>query len=188
MRDRLGRFIKGNYPWLKGTKGLVKPNKGQFRKGHKLSPEHIKLLKQNCGNKSPSWKGGLPHCSICGINLSTYTSKKCPKCFADERKGKNHPMYGVHRFGKSAPNYKGENCKTPKIKRIRCSLKYRIWRDKIFKRDNWTCLLCGQHGGNLEAHHKKSFTHFPELRFILKNGITLCIRCHRKIHTKKGGK
>jgi len=179
-------YVAGFYDG-EGTMGfrVGRDKLGRFLKGHILSPKHIKFLKHNRGEKSPSWKGGKPKCSICGKKLSTYISKKCSKCFSDGRKGKNHPMYGVHRFGKNAPNYKGKNCKTPKIKIIRRSLKYQIWRNKIFKRDNWTCLLCNQRGGKLEAHHKKSFTHFPKLRFILKNGITLCLKCHKKIHTKK---
>ena len=32
-------FKKGHKSWLKGTKGLVKSNKGSFKKGNKLSEE-----------------------------------------------------------------------------------------------------------------------------------------------------
>jgi len=36
---------KGHIPWNKGTKGIVKPNSGSFKKGQ-------------CGKKSLQWKGG----------------------------------------------------------------------------------------------------------------------------------
>ena len=39
-------------------------------------------------------------------------------------------------------------------------------------------------GGKLNAHHLKSWALFPELRFEISNGITLCVICHRKEHKK----
>jgi len=39
---RTGQFIKGSKPWNTGTKGLIKPNSGNFKKGNK--PENLKPL------------------------------------------------------------------------------------------------------------------------------------------------
>lgn len=67
---------------------------------------------------------------------------------------------------------------------LRKSLKYKFWREAVFKRDNFTCVLCGsKKSGNLEADHIKSFSLYPELRFDIDNGRTLCKKCHRKTDT-----
>lgn len=68
---------------------------------------------------------------------------------------------------------------------LRHNIDYRLWREAIFKRDSYTCKQCGDsRGRNLNAHHIKPFSLFPEVRFAIDNGITLCIECHRKTHKK----
>jgi hypothetical protein len=63
---------------------------------------------------------------------------------------------------------------------IRKSTKMKKWIKKILIRDDYTCQICFKIGGNLEVHHIKSFSEYPELRFIINNGITLCKSCHIK--------
>lgn len=72
---------------------------------------------------------------------------------------------------------------TPINKTIRHSLEYRLWREAVFSRDNWTCQECNTRGGELHPHHLKPFSLFPELRFSIANGKTLCAPCHRKTDT-----
>ena len=70
--------------------------------------------------------------------------------------------------------------------KIRNSLEYNQWRTSVFKRDSYICQICGQWGGKLNAHHIKPFAYFPELRFDVENGQTLCLNCHKLKGTYKG--
>lgn len=69
--------------------------------------------------------------------------------------------------------------KTP----IKQSYEYKTWRTSVFERDNYTCVECGVRGGELQADHIKPQSIFPELRFELDNGRTLCRPCHIKTDT-----
>ncbi len=74
------------------------------------------------------------------------------------RRGKNNPNFGgtfhgkqYHRWGRDNPRY--IDGRTPLIRDIYNSKKYREWRTEVFKRDNHICQECGQHFGiKLDAH------------------------------------
>jgi hypothetical protein len=79
--------------------------------------------------------------------------------------------------GKNNPAWKGGI--TPIHLKIRMSRKYITWREKVFTKDNYTCQMCGdKSGGSLQAHHILPFGEFPEYRFRVDNGKTLCKKCH----------
>ena len=82
-----------------------------------------------------------------------------------------------------SPSWKGGV--TPENLLIRGSLAYVVWRTAVFERDNYTCQECGAHSGNghavfLEAHHIHEFVNYPDERFVVDNGKTLCQKCHNK--------
>lgn len=75
-------------------------------------------------------------------------------------------------------NWKGGS--TNESKRIKSNKIYKEWRKEVFERDKYTCQDCGIIGGELHPHHIKPFAYYPELRFEITNGQTLCAKCHRK--------
>lgn len=79
-------------------------------------------------------------------------------------------------------NKNGIGHKLTPDKLIRNSMEYKLWRKAVFERDRWTCIWCGYKGSKIQADHIKRFSEFPELRFAIDNGRTLCGDCHRKTH------
>ena len=76
---------------------------------------------------------------------------------------------------------------TSKNEQLRKSLEAKLWREAVFKRDGYICVLCGDNkGGNLEADHIKPWSLYSELRFAIDNGRTLCHECHQKTDTYGG--
>lgn len=76
--------------------------------------------------------------------------------------------------------------KTDSNKLARKNQKYANWRKSVFVRDGYTCQMCGKKGGTLHAHHIKKFSTYPDLRYEISNGITLCDKpCHKKTLNKE---
>jgi len=63
---------------------------------------------------------------------------------------------------------------------------YTVWRKKVFTRDSFVCQECKRRGRLLNAHHIKTFALYPELRYDINNGITLCEGCHKNLHKYHG--
>ena len=59
---------------------------------------------------------------------------------------------------------------------------YYWWRDKVLKRDKYTCQDCKESDGFLDVHHINSFAKDVNGRFDPDNGVTLCLFCHGRRH------
>ena len=200
-------FEKGHTPWHKGTKGLIKGNKGSFKKGHvpwiknkKHTEKAIRKMKGKRGKfHSEEFRKRMSK-RLKGIKFTEEHKRKMSKAL----KGRVHTKETLRKMSKAnkgkhlseeirkkrSESMRGEKSRfwkggvTSINHKIRGSLEYRLWREVIFKRDNYTCIWCGDDkGGNLEADHIKPFAFYPELRFAIDNGRTLCKSCHKTTET-----
>jgi len=138
-------------------------------------------------------------CGGCGRTdwvLSTRRDANCPKCPKRTRTKESYSKVAKANWAK--PEYRKNHADAMekavrrgpehhwwnggKAKPRSFTPEYMEWRKKIYERDDFTCQKCGEVGGNLNAHHIKSWAKHPDLRYIIENGITLCYGCHRQEH------
>lgn len=118
--------------------------------------------------------------------FSLETIEKMKKAqFISNKKPEVRINRGLARKGKKHWRWKGGLENENKI--IRKSLDYKLWREEVFKRDNYTCQKCNKVSSagsklSLNPHHIKGFSQYPEERFNINNGSTLCVDCHREFH------
>jgi len=123
------------------------------------------------------------------VEVQSKPKRKCIRCGSDcKRGGKMFCSINCltqHFSGENHPNWDPS-----KVIRYKNDSKIKIWRAKVFKRDDYTCVACGQKGGKLEAHHILSYRDFKKERYKISNGATLCKECHKKTdnYGRKGSK
>lgn len=78
--------------------------------------------------------------------------------------------------------YKGlKSIRQKGLQKIRGSVVYKNWKKSVLERDNYKCTNCGISDVTLYAHHIKPFISFPDERFNINNGTTLCFDCHCEV-------
>jgi hypothetical protein len=163
-------FQKGNKITL-GIK-LSEEHKKKIGKGNKLALSNPAKRKKRSKIMKKMWKDGtIKH---------------------DPRNGfqKGHPNYIIEfteehkrKIGISnRKRFENKIYKTDESKIWRTRIEYKLWRKSVFERDNFTCQKCRIKGGHLHPHHILNFSQYPELRFDMDNGITLCKECHKLFH------
>lgn len=177
-------------------------NSGSFKKGQTV---FVPSESRPRGDKNNKWKGGDLKLS-CRICKTTYevdryrtNSKTCSKIclkawkqLPENRLAMSEAMrkrvaLGLHNLYRGISDLKDI---------IRHCAEYKIWRDSVFQRDGYKCLVCGI-GGRVCADHIKQFAviivenNVKTLEDALNchelwdvaNGQTLCIPCHKKTAT-----
>ena len=142
------------------------------------------------------------NCRICDLKILdsdryVYDSKDvyCTKCAyingktSDENYlnsvGLSPSIFKVEIINGEIVIYTGKKPSEKKDRDYRKNKQYQDWRKSVFERDEYTCQSCLKKGGELNAHHIKTFKEFVDLRYEIENGLTLCIECHRKVHKKR---
>lgn len=137
---------------------------------------------------------------ISETNLERYGVSNPLKSDTIKEKSRNTCMqrYGVPNYNMFCHPPKGEL--SPKWKggatyhrEERSTFEYNNWRKQVFNRDFYTCQCCGDRNGHgysvkLCAHHIKNWKDYPDERYIVDNGITLCEECHKEFHSRYGKK
>lgn len=144
-----------------GTMRVVLTQRNKDRVGIPLSEEHRRKIAT--ANK------GRQFCL--GHKQSPEHRRKLSEYWQKHREQHNH-----YKDGKGAE-------RTSARHEDMARLDYRLWREAVFQRDNYTCRDCNCKGGDLHAHHVKTYAEHPELRYEVSNGETLCVECHRKRHS-----
>lgn len=157
------QYAKGSIPWNKGLKG----KQVAWNKGLKHSEETRKKISlAQTGRKKSEESKEKQRQKMLGRKIT----------WADKISKAHMGKPGLK--GELASNWQGG--KTPELKKLRNSTEYARWRKAVFERDNYTCVICSERGGWLEADHIKAFAHYPEHRFDINNGRTLCVDCHKQ--------
>lgn len=198
-----------------GQKFIKKPNCSR------KEWDYRKFCSRKCihrGQIAPNRKYYPIGCLTCNkefkprVSTNRYCSKECsPSVFRQGHKPWHDGTKGIKKQRKWTENekqkiadrFKGDKSHFWKGGRsrlthvIRQSFLYRNWRRKVYERDNYTCVLCGQRSGKLNCDHIKPFskildeykiTHWSEAKLLkelwdISNGRTLCISCHTQTDT-----
>jgi len=197
MRNSKGQFTSGKRPkWLidkvsKSLKGRKKSKEfvekiRKIRTGWKLSEKtKLKISQRLKGNKNGRHNKGkiltekrrkeisreLVRQYKNGERIPPFLGKKRPQ-FAKKFSGKNHWNWAKDR--KSLR------------RNLRNDAEYLQWVKKVKSRDKNICQLKDKKcsGYNI-VHHIKNWVDYPELRYKVSNGITLCQAHHPKTRVKE---
>jgi hypothetical protein len=146
------------------------------RAGIQLRPKHVVLNnhmkgKDHSGDKNSRWKGGLNKCQDCNKLLGNRKALRCVKCHGFSKRGHTIPV---------------ELLKIDQSKLARRRIEYKEWRNAVFIRDAYKCQLCGVNHNDLHPHHLDGFCEFPDKRYLVENGVTLCSAHHKLFHKTYG--
>jgi len=158
------------------------------------------------GKNNPNWKGGKPNCPICGKKLARREAKSCSKHkiavgVYSWNKGKgvvekecsncrkiftsynfqnqrfcSMKCWGKYNSGENNHKWVNGNYKE---RQERNDSAYQAWRINVWVRDGFKCKINNQDcSGKIIAHHILPWRDYPELRYNINNGITLCPAHH----------
>lgn len=173
MRDDKGQFLKDHEvpdEW-KDAYSLANNGKSNPKNKYPRTEKQLENLRTINIGRAPWNKDNGKIKFICKVCKETVFDKPYRRkvfCSNECRDIYSHIMRGDNHW-----KYKGKNNNLQ-----RNWSEYREWHKAVLKRDDYTCQLCGIIGGKLQVHHIKSFADYPESRFVVSNGLTVCRKCH----------
>ena len=128
------------------------------------------------------WKGGPREksCAYCG---NTFAWNGVPWVSWQKRKFCSKPCFVAGQKRLYGPAHHNYNPNASKRSRGWNTQLQGEWSAAVREADNYTCQQCGKRGGDLHAHHVLPWREFPRHRYDVWNGVTLCVPCHRAVHS-----
>jgi len=182
--DKISTALKGNrsgnknpmYGKSSWNKGLTKDTNGKVKRiaESKTGVKRPEISGKNHPNFGKEMSKEIKD-KISKANRGRKVSKETRRRMSESKKGEKSYLY---KGGITSKNIE-----------IRNGIEYRLWREAVFARDNWTCQKTNvKIGGDLNSHHIQNFSDFKELRFAIDNGITLSKKSHQEFHKIYGRK
>lgn len=185
FRSDSGRFLKGHMPPGAGVRNpcYCKECGVEF-----YPADYVKRVYCSCScyksGRFKNYRGEGHHLYkkekqrvfVCGFCNQEFV----PRSHGNVNKFCSNTCFAQYNSGENNANWKGgissENHK------IRSSQAYNQWRMSVLQRDRFSCVNCGYRSRGKKSRdvvvdHKKPFSLFPELRFVIDNGRTLCRNC-----------
>ena len=159
--------------WKKNNPEKVKANKKRYKEKHKVSKrdslsekQRLHLEKIRLMIRTPEWRKKTSN-SLVGRNRPNISEKQ------KERAKKGELKIGL--LGKSNHRWIEDRTKLKTERNHAYDTKYKYWMRSVKNRDHWKCKISNSDcSKKLEAHHILSWHEYPELRYEINNGITLC--------------
>lgn len=151
---------------------IRRDSKGRFIKG-------CNIAKINKGIKKPSGFGVKISNIRKGLKLSDETKKKMSLSKIGNKFGVSNLLRGS-KSGENSLRWIKDRSLLKKEEKRNDSC-YKDWRKQVWVRDKFTCRIADNNcDGRIEAHHILGWSEYPELRYKINNGITLCHAHHPK--------
>jgi hypothetical protein len=136
-------------------------------KEYKNNHTHLRF-KCSCGNETQVFWGSLK-------NNKCFKCKSCQ--IKDIPRGKNHSdwNFNLTQEDRNKTRYGRGNLE-------------KIWESFILNLSDYVCIISGQKGGKLSAHHLNSWAKNPLERYYLSNGVCISKELHKEFHDLYGMK
>lgn len=173
------RFKKGQKPWNVGRGKIVNckvcGKEKYFQNWQLASPVKGKFCSKECCYRGRELKGTFQngHKDLVPKSSRGHSPETIEKMKIVNRRNAKR--------GELSPLYRG-GLRSERRKAM-AKWEYKEWRNNVFKRDDYTCQMCFKKNIYLEADHIKPWSKYPELRYDIENGRTLCRDCHMKTPT-----
>jgi len=200
-------FIKGVSPWNKGIKyddnqkiNIVQANKSDIKRkkqsksisnriqelGYRYTEEQKKKISDTCKRKGIKPKEPFIGIGENNPSFGKPVSMETRKKISNKLTGrKDSTEARINKQKGQKERFKDHVYKTEPCENIRKILEWRLWREFVFERDNYTCQECGNKGIYLEPHHIIPIRESISRVFDINNGIALCRPCHQKTFRKE---